>query len=318
DYFYILLAWAIWRCPPDPRERDRLVTILMATGSFAGAFGLAQQALGFARLHALGYQYNSTIRFTGSHLRSFGTFSYQSPFAYFLMVVLILGVSQALTEPHRARNRLFVASLPVLLGSLLFTFERGAWLGVGVGWLYIGLRRHRTLLLALPPALLVPLYLPAGITSTALSNRSLGQRANGWAANIHQVLLHPLGAGIGATGAAAARVAALQVQGSAPPSGTSGTVVAATYQPDNYYYKTLYEFGVVGMWLLVIFLVAAAVSCHQTSGRLQGRDAALADGVCAFVLAAVVASAVATFFEIYPMDLFTWLLLGTVAVCDPE
>src|SRR2546421_2081995 len=59
DFFYLLLAWAIWRCPPRPVDRDRLVTILMATGVITALVGLAQQVVGATRLNDLGYQYNT-------------------------------------------------------------------------------------------------------------------------------------------------------------------------------------------------------------------------------------------------------------------
>jgi hypothetical protein len=310
DFFYLLLAWSIWRCPLSAADRDRLVTILMIDGAITAAGGLVDEVVGATRLHTLGFPYNTTIRFAGGHLRAFSTFTYQAPLAFFLMVVLLVGLSQLLAEPRRRRNRLFLYSLPVLLGGLLFTFERGAWIGLAVGFVYLGIRRHRSILMAAPLAALVPLYLPASITSTALSGRSLGERSSGWSANLHQVLLHPLGAGIGATGAAANKVASLQAHTASP---IASSVV---YQPDNYYYKTIYELGVLGLWFLLLFLVAAFVWCARVAVRLQGRDAALADSVAAFMLAAIVASTVSTFFEIFPMDLLTWLLLATIATCD--
>ena len=311
EFFYVLLAVAIWRCPLGSTERDRMVTLLMVNGAVNAVAGLAEEVLGGDRLHAIGFPYNTTIRYAGGNiLRAFGTFSYQSPLAYFLMVVVLIGLSQILREPGRLRNRLFVASLPLLLASLLFTFERGAFIGLAVGCIYLGVRRRSGIFLAAPVVLLVPLYLPAGVTKGVLSASSLGERASGWTANLHQVLLHPLGAGIGATGAAATKVA-IQAKSAAP-------AVSAIYQPDNYYYKTVYELGVIGLWFLVLFFVAAVASCDRAAVRLQGRDGALADGVCAFLLAAVVASFVSTFFEIYPMDLLTWLLLATVATCAPE
>ncbi len=311
DFFYVLLAWAIWRCPLGSNERDRLVTVLMAGGALNGAIGVIEEVLGGSRLHALGFPYDQTIRYAGGNiLRAFGTFGYQSPFAYFLMVVLLIGLSQVLIEPDRLRNRLFVASSPILLVGLLFSFERGAFIGLAVGCIYLGVRRHWGVLMAAPVVMLVPLYLPRAVTKGVLSSSSLGERTTGWAANLHQVLIHPLGAGIGATGAAAIKVATQAKR--------AASVVSAVYQPDNYYFKTVYELGVIGLWLLVLFLVAAAASCDRAAVRLQGRDAALADSVAAFLLAAIVASTVATFFEIYPMDLLTWLLLATVAACAPD
>jgi hypothetical protein len=49
------------------------------------------------------------------------------------------------------------------------------------------------------------------------------------------------------------------------------------------------------------------------AARLTGRDAALAEGVAASILASAAAAMVATYFEIFPMDLYFWLLLGVVA-----
>lgn len=317
DYFYVLLAWAMWRCPLRDGDRDRLVSILMVTGGLEAAIGLAEQGIGGGRLHGLGFPYNTTIRFAGSHLRSFGTFTYQAPLAYFLVVVALIGLSQLLSDPGRRRNRLFGWTLPVIGAALFFTFERGAWIAMIVGCLYLGVRRHRVLLLAAPPVLVAVLYLPGRYLATAVSSSSLGERASGWSANLGNVLAHPLGQGIGATGAAAARVAALDAKSGSTLAG------AGVYQPDNYYYKTVYELGVLGLWLLLLFLVGAVVWCHRVAAELAARqaparDEALVEAVCAFLLAAMAASGVATFFEIFPMDLLTWMLLGTVASCQVE
>ena len=306
EFFYLLAAWAIWRCPLAARDRDRAVTAVMATTVLTALVGLAQEAVGPARLHSFGYAYNSTIRFTGGHLRAFSTFTYQSPFAYFVMFGILLGACQFVAEPGRPRNRGFVLTLPVVLGGLFFTFERGAWIGLAAGCLYLGLRHHRRLLLVLPIGAVGFLYLPKTFSVAALSSTSLGERSAGWGANLGQLYAHPLGVGIGATGAAAERVASLQGTGAA-------ALAAAVYQPDNYYFKTTYELGVLGLWMLVLVLVGLLVSADRTALALDGRDRALAAGVSAFVLAAMVTSAVATFFEIFPMDALTWVFVTVVA-----
>lgn len=305
-FFYLLVAWAIWRCPLNDRERDLLVSVLLVTGILTAVFGLAQEVVGPDRLHALGYPYNTTLRFTGGHLRAFATFTYQAPFAYFLMVVSLLGLSQLMTEPKRLRNRLFALSMPAVLGGLFFTFERGAWLGLAAGCLYLGLRHYRLLLLAVPLGAVGFLYLPASVSVATLSSSSLAERSTGWGANFAQILAHPLGVGVGATGAAAARVAALQVHGAT-------ALAAAVYQPDNYYFKTAYELGVLGLWMLVMLLVAVLLDSDRAALVLADRDAGLAAGVTAFILAAMVASTVSTFLEIFPMDVFTWVLVTVVA-----
>lgn len=303
DFFYILLALAVWRCPLASTERDRLVTILMVTGVITAAYGVIQQVLGASRLHELGYQYNSVIRFAGGYLRSFSSFAQDYPFALFLMLVLLVGLAVALDDVHRTRNRLFLWALPVLALGLASSLARGAWLGLGVGLLYLGLRRHRFLLLIIPVTLVALLYLPGSFSAAALSGSSLAERGSGWQANLQQVLAHPLGAGIGATGSAAAKVASLQ------GGGTS-------YQPDNYYFKTVYELGVIGLWLLVVALFTILSSTDRAAFRLSGRDRSLTLGISAGVLAAITVSFVATYFEIFPMDVLFWLLLAVVATCD--
>ena len=303
-FFYVLVAVAAWRCPLDERERDLLVTILMAAGVVTAAIGIAQQVLGAEHLNALGYEYNTTIRTTGGFLRSFSTFNQPFGFGFFLMLVLLLGIPQAFAEPRRWRNRLFVLSLPVLGLGLVLTFVRGAWIGLALGLAYIGWTRHRSLLLAIPLVAVSLPFLPADVAAPALSPSSSVERVSSWGERLSEVGAHPVGAGIGATGSASEKVASLRGR-------------ADVYQPDNYYFKILLELGVVGLWLLLLVLLASFLSARDTARRLTSRDGALALGVAAMTVAAAGASVVATYFEIFPMDVYFWLLLAVVATCVP-
>ena len=305
-FFYLCVFATIWRCPLNARERDLLVTILMVVGAVTAGVGVLQQLAGPERLVALGYEYNVTIRTAGGFLRSFSTFNQSFAFALFLMLVLLLGLPVALTDPRRLRNRLFLLALPVYGLGLLTTIVRAAWLGLGVGLLYLGVRRFRALLLPLPLALVAVAFLPTGLGAAALSSSSSAERVGLWGANAATVLAHPLGVGVGASGSASEKAAELD------------GVETPTYQPDNYYYKTLYELGLAGLWMLVLLLVSAFLSARAAAVRLPGADAALAEGISASVLAAAVVSTVATYFEIFPMDVYFWLLLGIVATWPHE
>lgn len=305
-FFYLFVFAIVWRCPFNARERDRLVTIFMLTGCITAVVGILQQLVGQERLAALGYEYNVTIRTAGGFLRSFSTFNQSFPFALFLMLVLLIGLPIALTDPRRLRNRLFLLALPVYGLGLLTTIVRAAWLGLGVGLLYLGIRRFRSLLLPIPLALVALLFLPTSLGAAALSSSSSQERVGLWERNVATVLAHPLGVGIGASGSASEKAAELDRSD------------ASIYQPDNYYYKTLYELGLLGLWMLVLLLASAFVAARTAASQLSGVDAALADGVTASVLAAAVVSTVATYFEIFPMDVYFWLLLGVVATCAPR
>lgn len=303
-FFYILVAVIVWRCPLDERERDLLVTILMVAGVLTAAVGVVQQLVGAERLYELGYEYNTTIRTTGGFLRAFSTFNQPFGFAFFLMLSLLIGIPQAFSEPKRLRNRLFVLCLPVVGLGLVFTFVRGAWIGVALGLAYIGWTRHHLLLLALPLVAVSLPFLPSEVATPVLSGSSSAERVSSWQDRISEVGTHPAGAGIGATGSASEKVATLRED-------------ADIYQPDNYYMKIALELGVVGLWLLLLLLTSAFLSARVAARQLSSRDRDLSLGVAAMVLAAAAASFVATYFEIFPMDVYFWLLISVVATTDP-
>lgn len=144
------------------------------------------------------------------------------------------------------------------------------------------------------------------------SSNSLEERGNGWSETVSSLWVNPLGQGVGATGSAAAKAAEL-----AHPMINTLTIKAATtlrlipYQPDNYYMKVAVELGPIGLWVFTLILVSAAVTGLRASRILPGQDGALSLGVSASIIAACVASLVSTYFEIFPLDLYFWLLIGT-------
>lgn len=303
-FFYVLVAWVLWRCPLDAGERDRLVSILMLTGVVAAVVGLAQQAIGADRLHQLGYTYNDTIRFAGGFLRSFSTFNQPFPFGLYVMAVLLVGTPVALENVRRTRNALFLMATPVLVAGMLSSIVRAAILGLVVGLAYLFRFRYRVLAHVVLPTVAVLLLVPAGLSKALSSSTSLGQRGAGWRDALLRVLHAPVGNGTGSTGAAAEKAA------------TVAGRTASTYQPDNHYFKVLYELGPLGLWMFVLLLLSVGLMAVRTArrrDRLAPQDAALAAGVAASVGAAAAASLVATYFEIFPLDVLFWLLTGVVS-----
>ncbi len=315
-YFYLLIPLILLRNPLDGKQRDLLVTILMVNGVITALYGLAQQIIGPTGLAALGYEYNETIRTAGGFLRSFSTFNQPFAFGLFIMMVLLVGGAVALSDPRRWRNLVFLLTTPILVGAMSVSIVRGAYLGLAVGVLLLGVFRYRGLFLLLPAGVAVLLNLPASVLAAVFSSSSLNDRSTGWGNIFEDVLHHPFGIGIGTTGSVAEKVAL--VTKSREPF----------YQPDSHYVKMLLELGVIGAWLLIMLLATALVFALTQARRNPDPDGALALGIAASVAAAVAASAVSTYFEIFPMDVFFWLLLGVVTClpgsgsthshCDPE
>ncbi len=313
DFFYLLIPLVLWLCPFDARERDHVVTILMATGTLATAVGLAQQLIGSQRLHAWGYEYDEAIRFAGSYLRSFSTFTQPFSFGFFVMLVILVCLPVALDDPRRMRNRAFLLLTPVLLVGMASSLVRGAYLGLAAGLTLLVLYRYRGLVHALVPLAVAALFVPPAYLDAFLSPTSLGQRTTGWTDAFGRVVTAPLGNGIGTTGSAAQQ--AVELTG-----GDAGvlTLAGQPYQPDNYFLKTVLELGWVGLWLLLLLFGAALSSALRVAHQTTGPDHGLAAGVAASIVAATAASLVSTYLEIFPLDVYFWLLLGMLLCFDPR
>ncbi len=314
DHFYLLLALVIWRCPFDRRERDQLVTILMVGAVVTSLAGIFQQALGQGALNALGYDFNTVIRTTGdSVLRSFSTFEQPFPFAFYVVFVLAIAVPVALQEPLRTRNRLFLWCTPILLVGVLTAVVRAALVALAVAALYHLARNYRAVLSITPLLLLLVTLAPAALISAVLSASSFGERVDGWSLIADAVTSEPFGAGIATTGSAAEVAADLGGENRAtfglPPD-------LRPYQPDNYYVKRLLELGPLGLWLTILVLRHVIGGARDVRTRARPPDRALIDGWIASVLGAIVAATVATYWEIFPLDLYFYLMLGVVTSID--
>jgi O-antigen ligase len=306
-FFYLAIIAVLWLAPFDERDRDHLVSILMGMAALASFVGIAQIIVGPSFLVQLGYEYGRQVRTSGGFLRTFSTFVQPFPFGLYVMVALLVGGAVALAEPRRRRNLAFLCLTPIMVVAMASSIVRAAILGLVVGMVWLAILRFRALFLplALGAAALAAVFpFVPSLSKVFLSSSSLGQRGAGWSDIISSIVVHPVGRGLGTSGSAADRISTA--------SGVDIAGVSTNYQPDNYYVKMLLELGPVGLWLVLLWLVVALVWTTRLGRCLPGRDGALALGVSASIVAAMVASLVATYFEIFPIDVYFWLLLGVV------
>lgn len=306
-FFYLILIVILWLAPFDARDRDDLVSILMGMAVIASFVGIVQIVVGPAFLVQLGYEYGRQVRTSGGFLRTFSTFVQPFPFGLYVMTALLVGGAVALSEWRRRRNLAFLCLSPIMVVAMASSIVRAAILGLVVGVIWLAILRFRTLFLPLVAgavvlAAVVP-FVPS-LSKVFFSSSSLGQRGAGWSDIISSILVHPVGRGLGTSGAAADRISTA--------SGIEIGSVSTNYQPDNYYVKMLLELGPVGLWLVLAWLLVALVWTMRVGRTLPGRDGAFTLGVSASILAAMAASLVATYFEIFPIDVYFWLLLGVV------
>jgi hypothetical protein len=275
-------------------------------------FGLYQQRVGHEVLNSWGYPYNEVIRFTsGFRLRSFSTFNQPFPFAFYLMLTVLLAVPQVISDPQRLRNRLFLLSTPVLALALVLTYVRGAFLGLAIGLLYLAFHRYKVLVALIPLALVAFLLLPQGssFTTATTQGESLGVRTSSWSDRAGEIFAHPVGTGIGTIGAAGQRAQSLNRADPSEP---------VAFQSDNSYLKVGFELGIIGLWLFVALLVSAFLTGRYVERRVEGLDRDFVASWCASVLGIMGAALVATYFEMVPMDALFWMVLGIVSTMAPR
>ncbi len=310
SFFSALIALTVWRCPLSRRERDNLVTVFVTLGIITSIVGLWQQVVGHEYLYSLGYDYGDTIRFTtGLTVRSFSTFNLPFPFGFYLMLVLLIALPMSIAEPHRLRSKIFFISLPLLASGLLFSFVRGAMLGLAVGLLYLAFHRYKMLVYGIPIVLLAALFIPTGanVSKAIFSAESLQDRTLSWSDRFDRFADNPFGTGIGTTGAAAEKAAKLNFQ---DPD--------ATYVPDNSWLKVMFELGIIGLWLFVVMLISMFLFARSVERRCSGIDRDFVSGAVAQILAVMIASLVATYLELAPMDQLFWLVVGAIATIAPD
>ncbi len=310
SYFSAFLAIAIWRCPLDRHERDQLVSIFMFMAIFTSLVGLWQQVVCHQYLANLGYVYDDQIRFTvGLTLRSFSTFDLPFSFGFYLMLAVLISLPMALAEPNRLRSKIFFLALPLIAVAMLYSFVRGAMLGLAVGLLYLAFHRYKLLVFGIPLVLAAALFIPSGatLTNAVFGASSLGARTTSWSDRFDLIADNPFGTGLGTTGAAADKSALLKNEN--PDT---------TFQPDNSYLKVTFELGVIGLWLLVMMLVSMIIYTRSVERRVSGIDVDFVVGCTAQLLALAAGSLVATYLELVPMDQLFYMMAAIVATMAPD
>lgn len=313
-FFYVLLAVIAVMFPFDRRDKDMFVTVLITTGTISAVYGIWQQLIGPHALADMGYEWNEHIRSAGPLLRSFGTFNQPFPFGLFLMLVIIIGTSAALAEPHRLRSRLFMLAFPVLGLGMVLSVVRASYIGVVVGLVLIGFLLYRRFLgWLLVGSVVGGLALAAftavfgnGALSAFISSSSLEDRGGHWTTNLPLILTQPIGQGLGTTGSSAAKVSA------------GWDPAAPLYQPDSNVIKILLELGPVGFACyaaIVLLMVIPLIRMLPLTADPLERG--LIGGVIAATLAACVAALFSTYLEIFPMDAYFWLFPAIAASTTP-
>lgn len=209
------------------------------------------------------------------------------------------------TDKQRSRRWLYAFGAICCFATLLFTYNRGAWLGLAVGILFVAVVYDRRLLLVAVALAAVLFFLPPVhhrvvdlFSRVYLIKSAQGGRLLRWSQAFLHVIPNPLfGAGLGRYG---------------------GAIAAAKHfslYSDSYYAKILGESGLVGLVLFFAIQLAIVRDVMQvTVRRVLGSERFIALAGVVGLIAIIVHSFVENLYEYASTASLYYVLVGLLLV----
>ncbi|MTV49909.1 hypothetical protein GJ688_13090 [Heliobacillus mobilis] len=227
------------------------------------------------------------------------------------LLVLTTPIALGLAYQGRPWQRLFYLGITAVMAlGLLFSFSRGAWLGLALAVILFSLLQDRRLIaLMLIGAILLPVLSPSVsdrigylLSPEYFKKSSTDGRLERWSLALEQLQAHPItGAGFGRFGGAAAERHRAELP-------------HRTLYTDNYYMKTGAETGLVGLISFILLMVAAVRTAVGSAVHGPPRYRPIAVGIACGLFGVVLHNAVENVFEVPLMVASFWLCAALVWV----
>ncbi|MDR0670688.1 MAG: O-antigen ligase family protein [Oscillospiraceae bacterium] len=304
---YMVWYFVLVRLVRDRRAVRLCCVLLTALGALVALHGVYQYIVGTPIPRSWVSIYEMGVR-----TRVFSILG--SPNVMGDLMVMLAPLAAGLAYAARTtRARLLCwAATGVMCLACLFTFSRGAWLGLAVAVVLFAWLRDRRLLILAGAALVVIVMLPQIadritflFTSDFASNNETAGRAARWAYGIDLLMRSDpvFGFGLGRFGGAVA----MQNQ----------TLERIRYfYMDNYYLKTLVEMGFVGLIGYLALLATLLWNGFRTLFRVRAQraDHAVACGLLSGMAGVLTHSLFENIFEVPYMNAYFWGLAALLMV----
>ncbi len=251
----------------------------------------------------------------GIRTRVYSIFTSPNIFGSLMVLAIPICIALLLTTEKKLKKVVFNILALCMFASLLFTYSRGAWIGVACAMgVYVLLKDKRLIVPAVFTVFLVLIFVPS------ISNRILymlspeymassmkGGRLIRWLTGIQIFQEHPwIGLGLGSFGGAVAM-----------NNGLSAIVhgkVIETFYMDNYYMKIVAEAGLVGI-VVFVFLMWQVFSISLKTVRIveDKRFKELGMGIMAGLTGVMVHCFVENIFEVPMMGVLFWVFVAAMA-----
>jgi putative inorganic carbon (HCO3(-)) transporter len=275
---FMLAAPAIGAAAAGRKSVDFFILIFVASAAFTGLVGVYQVLVGYASSDA----YLDATLFADIRFRVVSTFANANVYATYLLVLIPIAAACIVFFKHWFLKLCALGATGLLLGNLMLTYTRGAYVALPLAIIVFILlieKRLLILMVAFVPAL--PLVLPPTIMGRLLSIVNFSESSTVFRMAIWQGSIR-MARDFWATGVGQGLEAYHTVY---PYYALSG---AGTLHSHNLFLQTLVEVGVVGLLLLIaivacFFRAQANFFRRATEFRLKVMSAAFMSAMVAFL-----------------------------------
>ena len=306
---YILWYYTVIRLV---KNKDRAVSV-------SGFFALV---VGLMALHGI-YQFIIGVEMpagwvdqneAGVRTRVYSILTSPNIFGSLLTLAAPISLGLAFGEKNKIVKLIFGFAALAMMGSLLFTFSRGAWIGFAVAFaVYVLIKDARLLAPGVVAVILVILLVPSVgnritymLSPEYIESSMRGGRLVRWLTGARILSFFPtFGVGLGHFGGAVAMNHGL--------STLLDGEYTETFYMDNYYLKTAVETGIVGVLAMLGLMYGVIINSLRTvSAAKEKRIKELSAGITAGLTGVIVHNFVENVFEVPLMCTVFWLFVGII------
>lgn len=309
---FSLLYLIIAQLKPSREDIKKFLVFLLLFATIIASIGIGQRIMGITTP----IQWVDASELNNVTMRAFSTMSNPNTFAGYLILFIPIALAFTLAPIHMGLRVLALLATGIMSVALLFTYSRGAMLGLGAGMLMLGLIYNKRLLaLVIAGAMALPIVAPSIITrilygfSADYIAKSLNYgRLLFWSFGFQLLEKHPwLGVGPGRFGGSIANI-----YGS-PAYREIGLPLDYEMWVDSQIMQVWTELGTLGL-IVFLWLIFNYFKNAFTAYKLE-KDVVtktfIAGAIASFV-GFMVQSAVASIWEIHQIATFAWLMIGLV------
>jgi len=256
---YMLWFFLTIRLVDSKRTAKNIYTILVLSGTILALHGILQYLIGVKMPASW-----QDLAEAGVRTRAFSIIGSPNILGSMMLMLSPMAFSLFYAEKNVYRKLFFLGSAFAMALCLLFTFSRGAWLGMAaVALIFILLKDKRLFLPFIIFALLAFLLVPSvgDRISYMLSNKYVnsslrGGRLGRWIQGFEMFKNNPLfGVGLGHFGGAVAK----------------NNNIPGTFYMDNYYLKTAVEMGIAGLLSFLVLVYNVVIWGYRKIKKMTDR-----------------------------------------------